>query len=295
MNCNHLADGKKKRGWALGGFTLIELLVVIAIIAILAAMLLPALAKAKEKGRRTVCLSNLKQWGLAQNMYVDDNNQTFPKTKIFAYLPDGTPTPGAVSGYNEDNPSWTDLFNFETQNPPQGLDVWFNALPPYVASKPLYYYAIQNGTDGKDWYNNGRSIFKCPTAIIDPGINVDQRIALQYGMNSQGLDQMPTSIQNLKMSMITASPASFVLFTEGRTLVNETPFYGSASKESDICKPQVYTTAFSSRHSLGACIAFLDGHTKWYKYDYVCMNAGSKAADPGDPDIKWSADGHQIP
>ncbi len=101
------------------GFTLIELLVVIAIIAILAAILFPVFAKARENARKASCQSNLKQLGLSANMYVQDYDEAYPHLKVDAFAT-GTPPSVTIAGYSTKN-NWTQLLTPYVKND----QLWF--------------------------------------------------------------------------------------------------------------------------------------------------------------------------
>jgi len=111
-------------------FTLIELLVVIAIIGILAAMLLPALNKAREKANAAACLSNMHQWALSIGMYCDDWNEYYPR--------DGNYSGGL----------------------PCGSDAWITTLPPYVNAPKLC--DLYNATPPTPPGPGSKSIYICP-------------------------------------------------------------------------------------------------------------------------------------
>ncbi len=259
------------------GFTLIELLVVIAIIAILASLMLPALARAKQKANSASCLSNLRQWGIALNMYLDDYNQTLPDFSI------ASGTPGAPAGYSQDRINWSDLAAFAAAD--TGHSAWFNALPPYVSQKPLLQYA-NDPTN----FVNGKSIFNCPAAKFLPG-EVDPyiRVAFCYGINFKGTNGLVPAGTPFKSTMV-RNASAFVLFSDARANSGETPYFGS-NPLSDLGAARGSLNHLSARHNAGANLTFLDGHAAHYRYTYMAYRKDTKIGDPAVGDINWSYDG----
>lgn len=229
------------------GFTLIELLVVIAIIAILAAILFPVFAQAREKARGIACLSNLKQLGTATTMYVQDYDETFPM----------------AFGYSINQGGWTS--GFTRPVPPDAFpdpDVWrcsySNAIQPYVKNYGVY---------------------ACPSSTIQNGGYAAISPAVKISYTYNGL------LQSYPLAGV-ASPSGLILLHSGRgrsyrlngDLVQPALACSNAADLTCVYKPAVagcssavngQTSGFFTSldgmgiHGRGQNVAYTDGHAKY--------------------------------
>jgi len=90
------------------------------------------------------------------------------------------------------------------------------------------------------------------------------------------------------------NPCAFVFLSDVRAHSTETPFYGSNPANEVGCS-HCWVAQLSSRHNAGANLNFADGHVSYFKYAYVCSNAVTKVADPGNADINWTYNGVPVP
>jgi prepilin-type N-terminal cleavage/methylation domain-containing protein/prepilin-type processing-associated H-X9-DG protein len=138
------------------GFTLIELLVVIAIIAILAAILFPVFAQAREAARKSSCISNSKQIGLGMLMYVQDYDETFPANRPNCSHGDG----GGFPYWGQDG-NGIDDFHMQAQ--------WFAfVIQPYIKNQGIFKCPSAPQGIFKDWFSGGASTTRLRTLM--PGI-----------------------------------------------------------------------------------------------------------------------------
>jgi prepilin-type N-terminal cleavage/methylation domain-containing protein/prepilin-type processing-associated H-X9-DG protein len=244
--------------WRQAAFTLIELLVVIAIIAILAAMLLPALSKARSKGLRTACLNNLKQLQLCWQMYFDDHND-----KLIGNDPDvGPGSRSWIQGYmNGNSPDSTNATLIE---------------------KGLLFA-----------YNKSTGIYRCPSDLgrsVFGGARYPRvrSYSINGYMNGWDVGLIFMGQQgyrvNQKSGDITRPPAAraFVFLDEHEASIDDGHFGFNPEGDLWMNLPAVW-------HDRGCNFSFADGHAehfKWVDPRTMAISFINSVTTPNNPDLK---------
>lgn len=212
-------------------FTLIELLVVIAIIAILAALLLPALAKAKERANATKCLNNTKQLELASIMYSDDNADVFVHND----------TAGAT-GTDAAAGAWI-----------QGNVQSYTTLPPYSSWV----------SSGVLWdYNKSFGIYQCPAsrAVVNRGVPHNRSYSISVQLNCKSGKTDAYTFVAKRMSEV-KNPSQVFVFGEENQISIDNGTMGVFSLAT-----ASYWNPPTARHNNGATFSFVDGHAEIWRW-----------------------------
>ena len=225
------------------GFTLIELLVVIAIIGILAALLLPALSRAKERGHSTACLGNLKQLAVAWLMYADDFGQQFPPNQS-----------ARVDGVQQNLPgSWV---QGNAQTDTTTANVERGVLYPYV---PV------------------TATFRCPAdhSVVagQVGLRRTRSYALSAWLNSamSGKPNFPEwdtqTFDEMKFRQTSlANPADVFVFLDKNSDCNDDGVFALADAYGYALHPDEWTDLPAETHLRGCNLTFADGHAEHYRW-----------------------------